>query len=77
MLNDLPHMHLKLRQKRAIQKTTEATGDLIGNTIADKFTIVSKTSPKNNSETKEENYLSPELRQKCIDDLRLKEEYFW
>ena len=33
-------MHLKLRQKRAIQKTTEATGDLIGNTIADKFTIV-------------------------------------
>ena len=75
-------MHLKLRQKRAIQKTTEATGDLIGNTIADKFTIVSKTSPKNNSETKEENYssgdyLSPELRQKCIDDLRLKEEYFW
>ena len=70
-------MHLKLRQKRAIQKTTDATGDLIGNTIADKFTIVSKTSPKNNSETKEENYLSPELRQKCIDDLRLKEEYFW
>ena len=53
---------LKTTSKRVIQKTTETTGDLNGNTIADKFTIVSKTSPKNNSETTEENYLSPELR---------------
>ena len=68
---------LKTTSKTAIQKTAEATGDLIGNTIADKFTIVSKASLKNNSETKEEKYLSPQLRQKFIDDLRLKEEYFW
>ena len=35
-------------------KTAEATGDLIGNKIADKITRVSKTSPQNNSETNEE-----------------------
>ena len=43
---------------------------------------VSKTSPKNNSETNEEEllrkiYILPELRQKIIDDLRLEEENFW
>ena len=60
---------------------TESTGDLIGNKIGDKITRVSKTSPKNNSETNEEEtrtakYISPELRQKIIDDLRLKEENY-
>ena len=42
---------------------------------------VSKTSPKNNSETNEEEilwekYISQELRQKIVVDLRLKEEKF-
>ena len=32
---------IKIASKRAIQKTTEATGDLIGNRIADKITSVS------------------------------------
>ena len=32
-----------------IQKTPEATGDLIGNNIADKITKVSKSSQQNNS----------------------------
>ena len=32
--------------KRAIQKTAEAAGDLVGNKIADKITIVSKKSTK-------------------------------
>ena len=32
--------------KRAIQKTAEATGDLIGNKIADKITSVSKKSAR-------------------------------
>ena len=31
---------------KAIQKTAETTGDLIGNKIADKITSVSKKSPK-------------------------------
>ena len=36
---------LKTASKREIQKAAEATGDLIGNEIADKITRVSKTSP--------------------------------
>ena len=34
----------KTTSKRAIQKSAEATGDLIGNKIADKITSVSKNS---------------------------------
>ena len=69
---------LKTSPERVIQKTAEATGDLIRNEIADKITRVSKTSPQNNSETNEEKtlrekYISPDLRQKIVDDLRLKE----
>ena len=39
---------IKTPSKRAIQKTTEATGDLIGNKIADKITSVSKKPSNNN-----------------------------
>ena len=65
--------------KVEIQKAAEATSNLIGNKIADENIRVSKTSPKNNSKTNEEKilsekYISLELRQKIIDDLRLKEE---
>ena len=69
---------LQTSSKRVIQKKVEATGDLIGNKIADKFTRVSKSSPQNNLETNEEmlegKYISPELRQKIIDDLKLKKD---
>ena len=65
---------LKTAAKRVIQKTAEATGDLIGNKIAGKITRVSKTFQINNSEANEEIlrniYISPELRQKVIGDLR-------
>ena len=48
----------------------------IGNKIADQTTRSSKTSLQNNSETNEkilrEKYVSPELGQKIIDDLRLR-----
>ena len=65
-----------------IQKIAEATGDLIGNKIADRTTKVSKTSPRNTLETNKEDilskrYVSPALRHKIIDDLRLKEENYW
>ena len=44
------------------------TVDLIGNKIADRITKVSKTSPKNNSETNKEIlreiFILPELRHK-------------
>ena len=52
-LNSLQQMHLKLLQKKkkTIQKTAEATSDLIGNKIVERITKVSKTSQQNNSET--------------------------
>ena len=80
MLSNLLHMHLKVLQKRVIQKTVEVTGELIGNKIADKITKISKTLQENNSETitnehdkeiPKERYLSLEERQKISDDLRL------
>ena len=57
----------KTSSKRVIQKTVEATSDLIGNKIADKITSVqitrvSKTPPKNNSETNEEEILREKYR---------------
>ena len=71
---------LKTASKRTIQETAEVTGDLIGNKIANKITRVSKTLPKNNSETIEEDELRErvmlsELRHKIIDDLRLKKKH--
>ena len=47
---------IKTASKRAIQKTTEATGDLIGIKIADKITSISKKFNKElpNNDKKEE-----------------------
>ena len=38
----------KTSSKRAVQKTAEAAGDLIGNKIADKITSLGKTKSKEN-----------------------------
>ena len=73
---------IKTAPKRAIRKIAEATGNLIGNKIADKITSVSKKS--NNNEdveitTNKKGYISPEERQKIINELRLlpkKDAYF-
>ena len=69
---------IKTASKRAIQKTAEATGDLVGNKIADKITSVSKKSTKKLPTfdedvelTTHKRYISPEERQKIIDELRL------
>ena len=70
---------IKTDSKRAIQKTTEATGDLVGNKIADKITSVSKKSTKKlptidedvELTTPQKGYISPEERQQIIDELRL------
>ena len=45
---------IKTAWKRAIQKTAEATRDLIGNKIADKITSVSKKSNNNNNNNNED-----------------------
>ena len=42
---------IRTASKKAIQKAAEATGDLIGNKIADKIMKVSKNLLQNNSET--------------------------
>ena len=71
---------IKTASKRAMQKTSEATGDLIGNKIKDKITSVSKKSSKelhsqNEDQIKlpKERYISPEKRQQIFDELRLVE----
>ena len=76
---------IKTASKRAIQKPAEATGDLIGNKIADKS--VSKKPSNNNDDDDDDveltshkkRYISPEERQQIINELRLipkKDEYF-
>ena len=76
---------IKTVSKRAIQKTAEATCDLIGNKIADKITSVStefhsKMSSAENSkklhsddevDVPKKRYISPEEIQQIIDELRL------
>ena len=80
---------VKTASKRAIQKTAEATGALIGNKTADKITSVSK-KPNNNNNNNNNNedveiaahkkkYISPEERQQIINELRFvskKDAYF-
>ena len=56
---------------KKIQKTAEVTGDLIGNKIADKITSKATKSNQQEVDTPKEIYISPEKRQKIIDDLRL------
>ena len=65
----------KIASKRVVKKTAEATGDLIGNEIADKITSVGKSKEKEKEKEKtntpEEIYIPPEKRQQIIDDLKL------
>ena len=76
---------IKTGSKRAIQKTAEATGDVIGNKIADKIKSVSKKPSNNNNNedveltTDKKRYISPEERHQIINELSLgpkKVEYF-
>ena len=58
--------------KKVVQKTAEATGDLIGNKIADKITSLGKSKNKENETNEvEEIYIPPEKRQQIINELRL------
>ena len=72
---------MKTASKIEIKKTEEATGDLIGNKIAEKITSVAKKTAKElpNNETEEDveiatpkkRYISLEERQQIINELRL------
>ena len=64
----------KTASKRVVQNTAEATGDIIGNKIADKITSID--IPKEKEKAKkikeiEEIYIPPEKRQQIFDDLGL------
>ena len=63
----------KTASKRVVQKTAEATGDLIGNKIADKITFIGKPKENENEKTKkiEEIYIPPEKRHQIIEYIRL------
>ena len=61
----------KTASKRVVQKIAEATGDLIGNKVANKITLLGKPTEK--TEQLEEIYIPPEKRQQIIYDLKL----FW
>ena len=60
----------KTASKRVVQKSTEATGDLIGNEIADKITLLDKTKSKEKEREEQAIYVPSEKRQQIIDDLR-------
>ena len=45
---------LKTASKRMVQKTAEATGDLIENKVADKITSLGKTKSKEKEDVREE-----------------------
>ena len=61
----------KTASKRVVLKSAEASGDLIGNKIADKITSIGKLKEKEKTKEIEEIYIPPEKRQQIIDDLRL------
>ena len=73
---------IKTASKRAIQKTAEATGDLVGNKIADEICVSTKSTKKlptidedTELTTDKKRYISPEERQQIIDELRLLPKY--
>ena len=64
----------KTAGKKIVQKSAEATGDLIGNKIADKITSLGKSKSKekeNETNEEEEIIFTPGKRQQIINDLRL------
>ena len=70
-LMDLSKKFAKTAGEKILKETAKATGDLIGNKIADKITA----KPHNKDEVingiPKERYISPEERQKIIDELKL------
>ena len=63
----------KTASKRVVQKTAEATGDLMAdNKMADKILSLGKIKKsKEKQDKRHEIYIPPEKRQQIIDDWRL------
>ena len=75
---------IRTASKGGIQKTAEATGDLIGNKITDKITSLSKKPSNNDNKDDDDDddngveliihkkrYISPEESQQIINEVRL------
>ena len=61
----------KIASKKVVQKTAEATGDLIENEITDKITSLGKTKSEEKEKDEQEIYIPPEKRQQISDVLRV------
>ena len=61
----------KTASKEVVQKTVEATGDVIRNKIADKITSIGKSKQIGETKKVEKNYILPEKGQQIIDDQKL------
>ena len=70
---DVSKKFAKTAGKKILKETANATGDLIGNKIADKITSASKKSESDevNNRIPKERYISPKERQKINDELKL------
>ena len=67
---------LKIAGKRAVEKTAESSGDLVGNFIADKIASISNKPTSEHTQMRlamkyQKKDISPQERQKVIDELRL------
>ena len=60
----------KTVSKWVVQKTAEATRDLIGKKIVNKITSLGKTKSKEKEDERQEIYIPQEKRQQIIDDLK-------
>ena len=70
---DVSKKFAKTAGKKILKETVKATGDLIGNKIADKITSASKKSHDQvNNEMLKERYISPKDTQKIINELKLR-----
>ena len=58
----------KTASKSIVQRTAEATGNLIGNKIAEKITSVGKTKSREKENERQETYIPPEKSQPITDD---------
>ena len=61
----------KIAGKKILTKSAEATGDLIGNKIADKITSLGSKPKNDEQQQQQEIVIPPEKRQQIIGDLRL------
>ena len=55
-----------IASKRIVEKTAEATGDLIGKKLADKITSIGKPKEKEKTKEIEEIYIQPEKIQQRL-----------